>query len=79
MTRRFFAAVEHGDLAGLEALLLDGQERLIGVCALEIAGGRITAIRGVVNPDKLRHLGAVGDLASLLGSARSPGRSRRRI
>jgi RNA polymerase sigma-70 factor (ECF subfamily) len=128
LMRRFFAAVEHGDLAGLEALLahdveltgdgggkvpalarplrgrsqvaravvtglgrlvrlssvslrlvevnggpgallLDGQQRLIGVSALEIAGGQITTIRGIVNPDKLRHLGPVGDLRSLLGSA----------
>jgi RNA polymerase sigma-70 factor (TIGR02957 family) len=128
LARRFFEAAEHGDLAGLEALLahdveltgdgggkapalarslrgrarvartivnwirvggrlpgasirpveinggpgafyLDGQERLVGVMALDIAGGRITSIRSVVNPDKLGHLGPVGDLESLLRSA----------
>lgn len=53
---------------GPGALLLDGQERLLGVCALEIAGDRIAAISGIVNPDKLRHLGPVGDFRSLLGS-----------
>jgi RNA polymerase sigma-70 factor (TIGR02957 family) len=55
---------------GPGALLLDGQQRLIGVCALDIARGQITSIRGIVNPDKLAHLGPVADLASLLRSAR---------
>ena len=126
---RFFAAAEHGDLAGLEALLasdvrlsgdgggkvpalartlrgrtrvartlinwmrlgarlpgvslrpvevnggpgalyLDAQQRLIGVMALDIAGGQITGISSIVNPDKLTHLGPVADVKSLLKSAR---------
>jgi len=129
LARRFFAAAEQGDLAGLEALLtydvqltgdgggkvpalarslygrnrvartlinwvrvaaripgtslrpvevnggpgalfLDGQQRLVAVWALDIAGGQITSISSVVNPDKLTHLGPVGDFASLLDSAR---------
>jgi RNA polymerase sigma-70 factor (TIGR02957 family) len=130
LARRFFAAAEQGDLAGLEALLahdveltgdgggkvpaalerslrgrsrvartlinwfrlgarlpgvsfrlvevnggpgalyLDPQQRLIAVCALDIAGGQITSIGAIVNPDKLAHLGPVGDFASLLRSAR---------
>jgi RNA polymerase sigma-70 factor (TIGR02957 family) len=121
LARRFFAAVERGDLAGLEALLahdveltgdgggkvpalaralrgrnrvartlingirqatarlpgislrpvevnggpgaliLDGQQRLIGVWALDIAGGQITSISSIVNPDKLTHLGSLAD------------------
>ena len=48
------------------ALYLDGQQRLIAVVALDTAGGQITAISSIVNPDKLRHLGPVGDLGSLL-------------
>jgi RNA polymerase sigma-70 factor (ECF subfamily) len=129
LARRFFAAVEHGDLGGLEALLahdveltadgggkvpaharslhgrsrvastlvkgfrqiarfpgvslrpvevnggpgalfLDGQEKLIGVVALDIAGGEIRSISSIVNPDKLAHLGPVADVQSLLRSAR---------
>jgi RNA polymerase sigma-70 factor (TIGR02957 family) len=129
LARRFFAATEQGDLAGLEALLahdveliadgggkapalgralrgrnrvaravigwdrrvaripavslrpvevnggpgalfLDAQQRLIGVCALDIAGGQITGIRAIVNPDKLTHFGPVADFRSLLRSAR---------
>jgi Sigma-70, region 4 len=112
LARRFFAAAEQGDLAGLEALLthdvtlaadgggkvpalarslrgrtrvagavvtwvqrvvlrpgvslhpvdvnggpgallLDTQQRLIGVCALDIANGQITSINAIVNPEKL--------------------------
>lgn len=52
------------------ALYLDPEQRLIAVVALEIAGGQIHGIRSVVNPDKLAHLGPVGDLASVLRSAR---------
>jgi RNA polymerase sigma-70 factor (TIGR02957 family) len=129
LARRFFAAAEHGDLPGLEALLahdveltgdgggkvpalarplrgrarvartlidwvrlgarlpgvslrpvqvngspgalwLDAQKRLIAVVALEIAGGQITSISAILNPDKLARLGPVGDLTALLGPAR---------
>jgi RNA polymerase sigma-70 factor (ECF subfamily) len=125
LAARFFAAVRHGDLAGLEALLaadvemagdgggkvpaiarplrgrtrvarmlidsvlaglpdtstrlaevngapgalyLDAHQRLISVLSLDIAGDQITGIRSVVNPDKLKHLGPVGDFRSLLGT-----------
>jgi hypothetical protein len=39
---------------GPGALLVDGQQRLIGVVALDIAGGQITSISAIVNPDS-RH------------------------
>ncbi|MEA2158699.1 MAG: hypothetical protein QOD66_1079 [Solirubrobacteraceae bacterium] len=51
------------------ALFLDDQEQLIGVLALDIAGGQIRGISSIVNPDKLTHLGPVGDFRSLLRSA----------
>ena len=51
------------------ALYLDAQQRLFGVMALEIAGGQITGISSLVNPDKLTHLGAVADFGALLSSA----------
>nr|WP_202881311.1 RNA polymerase sigma-70 factor [Pedococcus badiiscoriae] len=129
LARKFFAAAEHGDLAGLEALLahdveltgdgggkvpalarslrgrsrvahtltnwlralarfpqvsmrpvevngdpgavyVDDQERLLGVWALEIADGEIVGIRSIVNPDKLGHLGPVGDAVAILRAAR---------
>jgi RNA polymerase sigma-70 factor (ECF subfamily) len=127
LARRFFAAAEQGDLAGLEALLahdveltgdgggkvpalartlrgrnrvartlaswfrlgarlpgmsvrpvevnggpgalsLDAQQRLIAVVALDITDGQITSINAIVNPDKLAHLGPVGDFTSLARS-----------
>jgi RNA polymerase sigma-70 factor (TIGR02957 family) len=52
------------------ALYLDAQKRLIAVGALDIAGGQITSIDVIANPDKLTHLGPVGDLTSLLRSPR---------
>jgi hypothetical protein len=55
---------------GPGALLLDGLQRLIGVWALEIAGGQITSIRSIVNPDKLTHLGPVGDFRSFVQTER---------
>jgi len=129
LARRFFEAAEHGDLAGLEALLAhdvemtgdgggkapalaqtlrgrsrvartlvgwlsrgsralditsrpvevnggpgvlfyDRHQRLLGVMALHIADGEIKGIAAIANPDKLRHLGLVGDLGSVLRAAR---------
>jgi RNA polymerase sigma-70 factor (TIGR02957 family) len=129
LARRFFAAAEEGDLAGLEALLagdvvlrgdgggkvpalartlrgrsrvartltawarqglraagtlrpvevngqpggllLDADGKLIGVMALGIEGGEIRSVTSVVNPDKLRHLGPVGDLRAVLARPRT--------
>jgi RNA polymerase sigma-70 factor (TIGR02957 family) len=44
------------------ALGLDGQQRVMFVMSLDIADGQIQGISGIVNPDKLRHLGPVSDL-----------------
>jgi RNA polymerase sigma-70 factor (TIGR02957 family) len=73
---RLAARVPGGSLRPVEvnggpgALWLDAQQRLIGVLALDIAGGQITGINSILNPDKLTHLGPVGDFTSLLRSAR---------
>jgi RNA polymerase sigma-70 factor (ECF subfamily) len=50
-------------------LLLDGEQRVIGVTVLDVSNGEVTAINGIVNPDKLVHLGPVGDFKSLLRSS----------
>jgi sigma-70-like protein len=55
---------------GPGALCLDAHQRLVGVMALDIADGQIRGINSIVNPDKLAHLGPVGDFASLVRSAR---------
>jgi RNA polymerase sigma-70 factor (ECF subfamily) len=53
---------------GAGAVIRDGQERVVGVWAIEITGTQITAVRSVVNPDKLSHLGPVGDFGEILRS-----------
>ena len=54
------------------ALTLDVDRRIIGVLTLDIAGGRIQAVNSVVNPEKLGHLGPLGDVRAYL--RRRPGR-----
>ncbi len=49
---------------------LDDGGRLIGVLAFDVSGGRIQAIRSIVNPEKLGHLGPVGDANALLARVR---------
>jgi RNA polymerase sigma-70 factor (ECF subfamily) len=55
-------------------LFLDADGRLINVFAFEIAGGAIQALRSIINPDKLGHLGyPLSDLArSDPGSSQVP-------
>jgi len=131
LAERFFAAVQVGDLAGLQQLLaadvtfagdgggkapatarvvagVDKVSRLLlslteqaneygftmqavevngqpgaifrtpdglisNVIGLDIVDGQVQAIRGVVNPDKLRHLGPVADLRALVHQLRGHG------
>jgi RNA polymerase sigma-70 factor (ECF subfamily) len=51
---------------GPGVMVQDGQQRLISVWSLEIAGGEIRSVSSVVNPDKLAHLGALADFAALV-------------
>jgi RNA polymerase sigma-70 factor (ECF subfamily) len=43
------------------AIFRDRDGNVVGVMALEIFDGQIQAIRGVTNPDKLAHVGPLGD------------------
>ena len=125
LVRRFFAAVEAGDVAGLERILaadavftgdggdsglgikhpvlgrlrvarllagivrqarryglrldpavvnggpgarvVDADDRLLNVFGLDVRDGQVAAVRSVINPDKLRHLGPLVDAAELAG------------
>jgi RNA polymerase sigma-70 factor (TIGR02957 family) len=49
---------------------LDADGRLIGVMSLDIAEGKIQAIRSIVNPEKLGHLGRVADANELFARIR---------
>jgi RNA polymerase sigma-70 factor (ECF subfamily) len=48
-------------------LVVDGSGRVISVMALDIEGGEIRAIRSIVNPEKLGHVGKAADVRALLG------------
>ncbi|MHA4818546.1 RNA polymerase sigma factor SigJ [Streptomyces aculeolatus] len=45
------------------AVMYDAGARVAGVFELDVADGLVVAIRSVVNPDKLGHLGPVSDIA----------------
>jgi RNA polymerase sigma-70 factor (ECF subfamily) len=47
-------------------LTTDPEGRLVGVLGLDIVEGQVQTLRSMINPDKLRHLGPVGDLSALL-------------
>jgi RNA polymerase sigma-70 factor (ECF subfamily) len=49
------------------AIVLDPEGRFVNVFSLDIDGTSVRAIRSVINPDKLRHLGPVADVWALLG------------
>lgn len=43
----------------------DAQGKIVSVLSLEVVDGVIQTVRGIVNPDKLQHLGAVSDILRL--------------
>jgi RNA polymerase sigma-70 factor (ECF subfamily) len=65
-------AVEVNGMPG--ALLLDGENRLAGVWALDIGGGHIQGVNSVINPEKLAHLGPLADVRALLRQSVASGR-----
>jgi RNA polymerase sigma-70 factor (TIGR02957 family) len=52
------------------ALAYDRDDRLIATVSLELDGGEVRSVNSVANPEKLEHLGPVGDLNALLAGAR---------
>jgi RNA polymerase sigma-70 factor (ECF subfamily) len=63
---RIDATIEPRELNGQPgAILRDRDGKVAGTLALEVFGGRIQAIRSVVNPDKLGHMGPVADAWAL--------------
>jgi RNA polymerase sigma-70 factor (ECF subfamily) len=69
--------VEVNGQPGLRAL--DARDQVVTVLSLDVVDGAIAALRNVLNPDKLRHLGPVGDLTVMLrerGGEATPGSGR---
>jgi RNA polymerase sigma-70 factor (ECF subfamily) len=66
-TTRFGFTLRRHEVNGQPgALFLDPEGRLLGVMVLDVAEGQIQGVSSIVNPDKLRHMGPVGDLRTLL-------------
>src|SRR5580692_6322916 len=67
LSRRGQQLGAHGELAQVNgqpgAVAYDAEGRVLSVIALDIADGLVQAVRSVVNPDKLGHLGPLSDLA----------------
>jgi RNA polymerase sigma-70 factor, ECF subfamily len=69
-TRVLGASIRPAEInGGPGALLLDGDQRVIAVWALEFDGDRIERISSIINPDKLGHLGPLADVNALLRQA----------
>jgi RNA polymerase sigma-70 factor, ECF subfamily len=59
------------DVNGEPGMIFTTDDGLIlGVLSLDIADGQVQAIHAVINPDKLQHLGPVGDLRGLVEQSR---------
>jgi RNA polymerase sigma-70 factor, ECF subfamily len=68
---RLDAALELTHINGQPGVMFTAPAgRIASVMSFEIADGVIQTIRGVVNPDKLAHLGPVADIRAILRSAR---------
>jgi RNA polymerase sigma-70 factor (TIGR02957 family) len=52
------------------ALVSDREGKLIAVMSLDVAEGQIQGVSSIVNPDKLQHLGPLGDVGALLRERR---------
>lgn len=85
--RLLLSLVAQGQEAGIQfrvvevngqpgALFTTSDGLITNVVSLDIADGQVQAIHGVVNPDKLDHLGPVADLRALAHQLRSRGAER---
>ena len=52
------------------AVVLDPEGAIVCVWVLDVAGERVSAVRSVINPDKLGHLGPVADVRALAATRR---------
>lgn len=73
LARRGAALGVHLELAQANgqpaALTIGPAGELLGVLAIDIVDGRVAGLRNQINPDKLGHLGEIGDLTALLREA----------
>ncbi|HEX5012855.1 MAG TPA: RNA polymerase sigma-70 factor [Candidatus Limnocylindrales bacterium] len=68
---RLGATFERHEVNGQPGMLFRGPKGgVMSVMSFEVVGGRVKTIRSIVNPDKLRHLGAVESLRDVLERAK---------
>ncbi len=66
-TRAIGGSIQRAEVNGHPGFLfLDPDGRLMHLMTVDIAGGVVQTIRGIINPDKLRHLGPLADVRALL-------------
>ncbi|HSE09104.1 MAG TPA: RNA polymerase sigma-70 factor [Nocardioidaceae bacterium] len=66
---RFGVRYEETTANGQPAVLVrTTQGAVLGVLTIDVADGKVVALRNQVNPDKLSHLGPVGDLNAMTGA-----------
>jgi RNA polymerase sigma-70 factor (TIGR02957 family) len=64
---RMGLAVRRAEVNGQPGVLFsDREDRLISVMSLDVAEGQVQAVDSIINPDKLRHLGPLADLDTLV-------------
>jgi hypothetical protein len=66
LTGAFLRRVEINGSPG--ALWVDDHQRVLGVCALDFDEDQITQISVIANPDKLTHLGPIGNFTALVAT-----------
>jgi len=65
--------VRRVEVNGGPGAVLEHEGKLVSVLTLDIDGGRIRALNGVNNPEKLAHLGPLADVTALFGATANPG------
>jgi RNA polymerase sigma-70 factor (ECF subfamily) len=67
------AKTERRQINGLPGIVIHSPDGgVVGALSVEVTAEGISAVNSVVNPDKLRHLGPVGDVRAMLRGRRSP-------
>ena len=67
-------SVERVDVNGQPGVLVrDADGLLVNVMAFDVLDGQVATIRGIINRDKLAHLGPLADVQALWSTRRRPG------
>jgi RNA polymerase sigma-70 factor (ECF subfamily) len=70
-SREFGVTVRRVEINGQPgALFLAPDGAVMHVMAIDVADGVVQTVRGIINPDKLRHIGPVADIRGMLRSRR---------